>query len=602
MRVADFIFEFIAKQGIDHVFFLPGGGAMHLNDGLRKQTSINAVSMLHEQGASIAAEGFARTSGKFGVCLVTSGPGATNAITGLAGAWFESTPVLFISGQVKRSNLKGDLGVRQLGAQELDIVTMVRSVTKYATSLMDPLQAKRTLQEALHWMTEGRPGPVWIEVPLDVQAAEIDPEALISFQGVEPATDSRQALSVSGSLSAVAEHIRHAERPVLLAGNGVHCSHAEEALRRLVERLNMPTLTTWTAADLLESSHPLAFGRPGTAAPRAANFTVQNADFVLAIGTRLDFTVTGFDRAQFARGATVVVVDIDKAEMDKLGDLPDMAIVSDAGAFIDGLLQQFDVQEVFDNSDWVKRCTQWRTKYPVVLPEFREQTDFVNSYVFAETLCDELDQNDMIIPGSSGAALDTFWLAATLKNGQRAVATGGLGAMGYGVPAAIGGCLGGNRRRTISVDGDGGFLMNVQELEVAVRMGLPIKFFVLNNNGYASIRASQGGYFKHTIGCDPSSGLTLPDIRKIARAFGIRTFCARSHRSLRATIRKALSAPGPVVCEVVVRPDQPIGPRVSSRILSDGSMVSTPLEDLFPFLDRDELRSNMSIPLIDDKA
>jgi len=327
---------------------------------------------------------------------------------------------------------------------------------------------------------------------------------------------------------------------------------------------------------------------------------VQNADFVLAIGTRLDFTVTGFDRAQFARGAIVAVVDIDKAEMEKLGDLPDMAVVCDARAFIDGLLEQFGEQEVFDYSDWVKRCALWRTMYPVVLPEYREQTGFVNSYVFAETLCDELDQNDLIIPGSSGAALDTFWLAATLKKGQRAVATGGLGAMGYGLPAAIGGCLGDNRRRTISVDGDGGFVMNVQELEVAVRMELPIKFFVLNNNGYASIRASQRGYFKHMIGCDPSSGLTLPDIRKVARAFGVRTFGVRSHRALRGTIRKALSAPGPVVCEVMVRPDQAIGPRVSSRILSDGSMVSTPLEDLFPFLDRDELRSNMSIPLIDD--
>ncbi|MCX7053482.1 MAG: thiamine pyrophosphate-binding protein, partial [Proteobacteria bacterium] len=330
MRVADFIFDFIASQGVDHVFFLPGGGAMHLNDGLRRQTSISAISMLHEQGAAIAAEGFARTSGKFGVCLVTSGPGATNAITGLAGAWFESTPVLFISGQVKRSNMKGDLGVRQLGAQELDVVTMVGSLTKYATCLMDPLQVRRTLQEALHRMMEGRPGPVWIEVPLDVQAAEIDPEALTSFEGAGPPVGSCQLPAEPRDLAAVADYLRQAKRPVLLAGNGIHCSHAEKAFRRLVERLNIPTLTTWTAADLLESSHPLSFGRPGTAAPRAANFTVQNADFVLAIGTRLDFTVTGFDRAQFARGAIVAVVDIDKAEMEKLGDLPDMAVVCDA--------------------------------------------------------------------------------------------------------------------------------------------------------------------------------------------------------------------------------------------------------------------------------
>ena len=397
------------------------------------------------------------------------------------------------------------------------------------------------------------------------------------------------------------QRLKGAKRPVLLLGNGVHCARAEREVRQLIERLGIPTLTTWIAADLLEYSHPLFFGRPGTAAPRGANFTIQNADFLLAIGTRLDFSITGFNRAQFARGATIAVVDVDAAEIRKLGDLADLAIVCDAKDFIVSLLELLTPRDDFSRPEWISRCTGWKEKYPVVLPEYRAQKGFANTYVFTETLCEELSEDDMIIPGSSGAALDTFWLSAKLKKGQRAVATGGLGAMGYGLPATIGGCLGGNRRRTVSVDGDGGFVMNIQELEVVRRLQLPIKYFVLNNNGYASIRASQGGYFKQTIGCDPGSGLTLPDIRQLASAFGINTLHIQDQSELRQIIRQALDADGPMVCEVMVQPDQAIGPRASSRIRKDGSMVSTPLEDLFPFLDRDELKSNMLIPLIEDE-
>lgn len=595
MRVADFLFQFIARQGIKNVFFLPGGGAMHLNNGLLREKSILPVSMLHEQGASIAAEGYARTSGKFGVCLVTSGPGAMNAMTGLAGAWFESTPVMFISGQVKRADLRRDTGVRQLGAQELEIVPVVKSLTKYAVCLMEPLEIKRELEKALYWMLEGRRGPVWIDIPLDVQAAVIDPENMPGF-----APPAHNVASVDmGKLAALVAMFQSAKRPVLLAGNGVHGAGAEKLLRELIAQLNVPTLTTWTAADLLENDHPLHFGMPGTAASRGANFTIQNADVLLAIGTRMDFSITGFNRAQFARGAKIAVVDIDFTEIAKLGGLVDIAFVADAKDFMGTMLRELGPQR-FSYPDWVRQCTVWKARYPIVLPEYRAQTGYSNSYVFAEILCEELTENDLIIPGSSGAAIDTFWLSAKLKRGQRAVATGGLGSMGYGLPAAIGGCLGGDRRRTVSVDGDGGFVMNIQELEVVRRLNLPIKFFVLNNNGYASIRASQGGYFKETIGCDPNSGLTLPDICAVAAAFGIKTFRIEDQADLRLKTRQVLDTDGPIVCEVMVRPDQMIGPRVSSRIKADGSMVSTPLEDLFPFLDRDELKANMAIPLLED--
>ncbi|WP_313209386.1 thiamine pyrophosphate-binding protein [Stutzerimonas nitrititolerans] len=594
MRVADYIFEFIANQGVGHVFFLPGGGAMHLNNALLRQPKLTAVSMLHEQGAAIAAEGYARTSGKFGVCLVTSGPGATNTITGLAGAWFESTPALFISGQVKRADLKGDSGLRQLGTQELDIVSVVAPLSKYAVCLLDPQQVRFELEKALHLMREGRKGPVWLDVPLDVQATEIDPDQL---QGYVAHQNSGPLQPEDEAMTRLAKRLLQARRPVLLVGNGVHGAAAETGLRRLVEQLGIPTLTTWIGADLLEYEHPLYFGRCGTVAPRGANFTVQNADLVLAIGCRMDFSITGFDRSQFAREAEIVVVDIDPAEIAKLGDMPDERFVCDAGAFIDELSSRMPTERL-QLDDWLARCTEWKVRYPVVLPEYREQRGYVNTYVFTETLCEALEEGELIIPGSSGAAIDTFWLAARLKRGQRSVATGGLGSMGYGLPAALGGCLGAGGKRTISVDGDGGFVMNIQELEVVRRLQVPIKYFVLNNNGYASIRASQSGYFKETIGCDPASGMSLPNIVALAAAFGIRSLQVSDQAALPATIREVLDSPGPVVCEVLVEPDQPIGPRATSRIGANGAMVSSPLEDLYPFLDREELQANMLVPMI----
>jgi len=597
MRVADYILDSIAKKEVREVFFLPGGGAMHLNNALLRNKDLRAVSMLHEQGAAIAAEGYARTSGKFGACMVTSGPGATNAITGLAGAWFESTPVIVVSGQVKRADLKGDSGLRQLGTQELDIVTMVRSVTKYAVCLTDPLQTRHEVEKSLYLMREGRPGPVWIDVPLDVQAAEIDPS---SQQGYAPPPASTVADGLQDAVAQVAAKLAKAERPVLLVGNGVHCAGGEDALHALIEQLQIPTQTTWIGADLLEHTHPLYFGRPGTVAGRGANFTIQNADLIIAIGCRMDFSITGYNRRHFARAADIVVVDIDAAEVDKLGDMPDLKVVADARRFMAALGAAVATRPQPAYTAWIARCTAWKQQFPVVLPAYYAQEGYANTYVFTEVLCEELESSDQLIPGSSGASIDTFWLSAKLKKGQRAVATGGLGAMGYGLPVAIGGCIGSGGRRTISVDGDGGFMLNIQELEVVRRLGLPIKFFVLNNNGYASIRASQSGYFKETVGCDSSSGLTLPDISKLAHAFGIQGFRISDQADLRSAIRAVLDSDGPAICEVMVQPDQAIGPRISSRLGKDGTMVSSPLEDLFPFLERDEFRANMLIPLVEE--
>ena len=596
VKLSEYVVQFIADQGVQHVFMLPGGGAMHLNDSLGSCSRLSYVCNLHEQASAIAAETYARVTNNLGVAMVTSGPGGTNSITGLAGAWFESTPVLFISGQAKRSDLKRNSGVRQLGVQELDIVQVVNSLSKYAVTVTEPSEIRYHLEKAVAIARRGRPGPVWIDIPLDVQASLIDPEALASFCISELPSVGEPASEVRAKARQTIDLLNQSVRPVLLIGNGIHCAHAESELLALIDHLGIPVLRTWIGADLLSDDHPLCMGKPGTVAPRGANFALQNSDLLISIGARLDFSVTGYDRTQFARGARKIVVDIDPAEIHKLSLDLEVFVEADAGEFIRALLDQMESFQQRDRSAWMDRCQGWKQRYPVVLPEYWETAGFINTYVFTSILSEEMSEGDLIVPGSSGAAIDTFWLSLKLKTGQRAISTGGLGAMGFGLPAAIGGCLGAGGRRTISVDGDGGFQMNIQELATVARLALPIKFFVVNNNGYASIRSSQRNYFKQVFACDPESGLKLPDICLIASAYGIPARRLSSQLTLREDIRDALAAPGPMVCEVVVSPDQPIGPRISSYVRADGSMVSRPLEDLFPFLSREEFISNMIVP------
>ena len=597
VKLSDYVIDFIARQGVRHVFLLPGGAAMHLNDSLGQSRDVRYVSVLHEQAAAIAAEAYARVTGNLGVCLVTSGPGGTNAITGLAGAWLESTPCLFLSGQVKRPDLMGASGVRQLGIQELGIIDVVRSLTKYAVSVTDPSEIRLHLEKAVALARHGRCGPAWIEIPLDVQAASVDPDRLPGFDPSALPAVGESARKLAELAGRTVEMLNASERPVLLVGNGVHDARGEAELSRLVQELGIPVLRTWIGADLVPEDHPLCFGKPGTVASRGANFTLQNSDFLLSIGARLDFAVTGYDRKQFARAARKVVVDIDRAELGKLDAIRiDAPVWSDARAFLKALLAACRALKKTDRSAWLERCRAWRDRYPVVLPEYRAQKQLINTYVFSEILSEEMAEDDLIIPGSSGAGLDTFWLALRLKGRQRAIATGGLGAMGYGLPAALGGAVAAEGRRVVSVDGDGGFLLNIQELATVAHRKLPIKFFILNNNGYASIRASQRGYFKRWMGSDPSTGLPLPDVCKVAEAFGIPAARLTDPAEARATVRRMLDADGPTLCDVCVDPDQAIGPRISSVQRPDGSMVSRPLEDLWPFLDREEFLSNMIVP------
>jgi acetolactate synthase-1/2/3 large subunit len=604
VKLSDYIFEFVAAQGIKHVFLVPGGGAMHLNDSLSRRDDIEFVCNLHEQASAIAAENYAKATNHLGAALVTTGPGATNAITGLVGAWLDSTPCIFISGQVKRVDrmFRQDgtpLGVRQVGVQEVDIVSMIQSVTKYAVTVTDPETIRYHLEKALYLATTGRPGPVWIDVPLDLQACQIEPAQLEPFNPTNNA-DSQEG-DLARCVSAVITALNRSERPLLLAGNGIRLARAQNDFRELVDVLDIPLETTWLAIDLIGDDDQRFVGRPGSIAPRGANFAVQNCDLLLAVGARLDRVLTGFNPERFAAHAHKIVVDIDAAELAKFGDSVQTKICTDAGAFIRTLLARRAEIIPQARGAWKDRCVSWKRQYPLVLPEHKCAEGPVSVYHFADVMSEELAPDDYIVSGSSGSAIELFLLALRVKDGQRVFHTTALGAMGFGIAASIGACIGGNRRRTICVDGDGGFQFNIQELETVKRLQLPITFFVLNNNGYASIRASQTAFFgEPRIGCDERTGQSLPDVRRVAEAYGLRTDAICEQSNLVADLRRVLSQQGPLVCDVRVIADEVRMPRLSSVQRADGSFVSKPLEDLWPFLDREEFKSNMLVPFRED--
>jgi acetolactate synthase-1/2/3 large subunit len=614
MKLSDYVIQFVADLGVKHVFLVPGGGAMHLNASLAQCASIEPICNSHEQASAMAAENYAKAVNGLGVAMVTTGPGGTNAITGLAGAWLDSTPVLFLSGQVKRPDRMfapdgAALGMRQLGVQEIDIVSIVKPLTKYAVTVLDPHSIRFHMEKAVYLARTGRPGPVWIDIPLDVQAAPIDASDLAPFeaphpcaapqpdtQAPQPDTQVPQP-DLAAQVRETIDALNRAQRPLILIGNGVRLAHAEDHFRKLFDLLRIPVEATWCAADIISSEDPLFVGRPGSLASRGANFALQNCDFLLSVGARLDFAITGYAPEKFARAAHKAMVDIDPAEIRKLAPFIDTPICADAGDFLREMLRQAPgAIQSKDRTCWNKRCTDWKTRYPVVTEEHRQPEGPVSIYHLAEVIGQETTPEDLMISGSSGAGIEIFLFACPTRTGQRIYHTAGLGSMGNGLPGSIGVCIAGGRRRTVCVDGDGGFQFNIQELETVARLNLPIKFFVLNNGGYASMRASQTNFFgSPQLGCDGRTGITVPDLCKVAAAFGLPTARIESQANLREQVRKVLETPGPVVCDVLVIPDEVRGPRLSSMQRPDGSLVSKPLEDLWPFLDRDEFYANMIV-------
>lgn len=595
-KLSDYVFNFVANLGVSHVFMLVGGGAMHLVDSLGRCRKLDYVCNLHEQACAIAASAYGQYTNNLGVALVTSGPGGTNTITGVAAAWLDSIPCLFISGQVKRADSKDSRGVRQMGFQEIGIVEIVKSITKYAVTVTDPATIRYHLEKAVYLARSGRPGPVWVDIPLDVQAAEINEVDLVKFDEREI----RKPVDTGLLRQQVSEAIRlfnQAERPVILAGNGVRLCGAMKEFMQLIELLQVPVLTTWKALDFFPKSHPLYAGRPGASGQRGANFTQQNSDWLLTIGARLDFGQTGYSHENFARAAKKVMVDIDPAEIRKMMTSINVPVCADAGYFIREMMSQKDKIIIRDRSAWLNNCKAWQSKYPVVLAEYWNDSNYVNCYVLIDILSEEMDGEDILVPCSAGASGESTYQAFEIKNGMRVFNIQGLGPMGFGVATAIGGCLASGGRRTVCIDGDGGFAMNIQELETVKRLQLPIKIFVINNQGYVSIRNTQTTFFQgHFVGSNADSGLTLPDIIRVADAFGIHSLKIQNHSNIRQQVKDTLEFKGPVVCEVMVSPDQHTAPRITTVQQPDGTMISKPLEDMWPFLSRDEFLSNMIIP------
>lgn len=590
--------QFLSDAGVRRVFMLTGGGCMHLVDSVGRQPDLDYVCCLHEQAVAFASQAHAEFTGGLSAALVTTGPGGTNAVTGLAAAWLDSSPCIFLSGQVKRADLLTDRGVRSMGPQELDIVSVVNPLCKYAKTLLDPADVRYELEHAIYLATTGRRGPVWLDIPLDVQAQMVDENALRRF--TPPAIPASPDLRIQ--VSAALNLIKQAKRPVLFIGNGARAAHNRGLVRKLADLLKIPTLLTWKSMDMLEDNYPWFAGRPGSVASRGANFTQQNADCILVIGARLDLPQTAFSHRNFARAAKKVFVDVDPLEITKFEMPIDVPVIADATDFIFELIEQVSIAGPPDVREWVEKTKVWAAKYPLILPEFMDQNPgFVNPYILVDTLSDLCTPEDVLAPGSSGACSDIFLQCFRLKKGQRVVNSPSLGAMGTGLPGSIGSCLASGRRRTICVNGDGGFQLNIQELETVRRLNLPIKYFILCNGTYASIMATQRNYFQgRMVGSDPSSHLTLPDIRKVAEAYGIESCEISDHTNIRQKVQAILDAPGPVVCAVNVSSDQSTLPRATSSARPDGTIVSLPMEDMAPRLPREEFLSEMIIPPLED--
>ncbi len=590
VKVSDYVIRKLEETGTRHMFMLPGGGAMHLNDSLGKSRRIQYVCCLHEQACAIAAEAYARVTGGIGLLMVTTGPGGTNALTGIAGAWLESTPVFAVSGQVKRLDMVNGQGVRQQGMQELDIVSVVKPVTKYAALVDDPMMIRYHMERALHEAVSGRKGPVWLDIPLDVQAEWVEEDEL---PGYTPAPR-EEAPGLEAQVLEVIERINHSKMPVLLAGNGIRLAGAASLFRKAADILQVPVLTTWNGIDLVEEEYPLYFGRPGGLGHRYANFMQQNADLFLSIGARLNLLQTGYCFDGFAKHAYQVMVDIDHAELHKSNVRPDLAVCADAGEFLALLLKHQEKLVKKDRGEWLAYGRRLKEKYPIVSPQYWERTELVNPYCLLDVLSRYMQPGDLYVSGSSGSCIDISMQAFRVKKGQRVFCTKGLASMGYGLPSAIGACLASGGRRTVCVNGDGGFAMNIQELETIRRLSLPIKLFVWNNQGYGAIRATQTGLFGgHLVGCTKESGMTLPQAARVAAAYGLQAAVIQNHAELEEKVAKVLQMEGPVVCEVMTPIEVTAQPKQVSYKRADGQMESLPLEYMNPPLSKEEMRENM---------
>lgn len=574
--------------GVDTAFMVSGGGAMHLDDSFGKSQKIRLICNHNEQATAMCAEGYARANQKLGVACVTTGPGGLNCLNGVFGSWTDSAPVLFISGQVKFTTTMAScpqIPLRQLGDQEVNIISVVRPLTKYARMVTDPYDIDAAVEEAVYLATSGRPGPVWLDIPLNVQAAPIDPAKLKKF--IRPALHKQD---ISGLLDQAAALLQQARRPLIVAGNGIHCAKAQQALRAFLDKTQIPVVTTFNGFDLLPSEDPLFAGRIGTVGQRAGNFVLQNADVILFMGTRNNIRQVSYNWENFAKNAKKIVVDIDAAELQKPTVRPDVAILADAGDVLARLTAKMNRAEV---APWLAYCRQMKAKYPPLREFSIHGKDKVHPYFFAQQLSHILPEGAKVV-ASNGTACVAFFQAFESKRGQRLLLNSGDASMGYGLPAAIGVCAAEKNTPVVCLEGDGSLMMNIQELQTLKTNRLPVKLFVIKNGEYISIIQTQRNFFEGRLtGCNKTSGVEVPDFVQVAQAFGLPAVRINTNDELAGKIQEALNTPGPVLCELDCTENYTFSPKLSARKLEDGTMISPSLEDMFPFLDRKEMEENI---------
>ena len=582
MKLADYLVHKLESYGVHHVFMVTGGGAMHLNDSFGKSKKIKLLFNHHEQAGAMAAEGYARTKQQLAVACVTTGPGGLNCLNGVFGAWTDSAPVLFISGQVKASTTLSScpqIPLRQLGDQEVNIIRVVQPLTKYAKMVTNPLEIDAVLDEAIFQATTGRPGPVWIDIPLNVQAAQIDPGKLKKFRAPKIKTP-----AIAPALKKAVTWLTQARKPLVVVGHGVRLSGMQLVLEQLLRQTKVPAVTTFNGCDLLPDTCPNFAGRIGTIGQRAGNFTLQNADVILFLGTRNNIRQISYNWENFAKNAKKIVVDIDPAELKKPTVKPDLPICADLKYVLPQFVKR--LQRPLGQKGWLEHCRILRKTYPPLREFTVSPADKVHPYLFAETLSAQVPAT-MPVVTSNGTASVAFFQTAAVKKHQRILFNSGDASMGYGLPAAMGVCLA-SGKPVICLEGDGSIMMNLQELQTVKTNRLPLKIFILKNGVYKSIIQTQTNFFDGRLtGCNAASGVEVPDFVQVARSFGLSAVRLTKNRDLEKGIKKILAMPGPVVCEVDCTENYTFMPKLSARKLPDGTLVSPTLEDMFPFLDRE---------------
>ena len=613
-RIADYIADFLVSNGITDCFSVVGGGAMHLNDAFGHKEGLHCTYNHHEQACAIAAEAYARLENKMALLCVTTGPGGTNAITGVLGGWLDSIPMFVVSGQVRYDTtaryceqFTDGHKLRAVGDQEFDITKSVSAMCKYAVMLEEPEKIRFVLEKAFHIAKTGRPGPVWIDVPVNFQGMMIETDGLESYFGSDEQKKDDSVLPEkvdTKTVQNVIEKIKNSKRPVLYAGNGIRLSGGYSEFRKAVEKLGIPVCTYWDSIDIIETEYPLYVGRGGNMGDRAGNFAVQNADLILAVGNRLPIRVTGYNFKTWAREAEVIMVDIDPAELKKPTIHVEFPIHADAKDFFEqmNLSLEKEAAPVFRNNDWISACQNWKKKYPVVLERHKNENDgFANAYAAFDLISRSLSENTVTVTsnGTCCVAGHQTWF---IKNGSRFFNNNAVASMGYGLPASIGACIANGRKLTVCLEGDGSIMMNLQELQTVVTNKLPVKIILINNSGYHSIRQTQTNLFSNhcKVGIGEESGdLSFPQFKKIAAAFDIPYFEAHSNGEVKSAFEGMMSERSFAICEIFVSTEQFFEPKNSARRLEDGTMVSAPLEDLCPFLSREELKSNMFVKMIE---